>query len=98
MFIDPRNGTRIVADFVVSHITIDKFDFLPTFEPFLVRDVKTGEGGLTPNQKQVYPYILAGGKVIPIGENAAWAGFDIGEPTSIGELYVGSNPPSGTTH
>jgi hypothetical protein len=98
-FMDPRTGTRIVADFVVSIWLPDTETLFLTreLEPFLVRDVKTGAGPLTENQKVVYPYILAGGKVVPIGENAVAAGFD-GSPTVIQGMYVGRDLPSDTLH
>lgn len=95
-FIDPTDGTPIVADFAVSYVGTD--GLFPIVLPLFVKDVKTGRGGLTPNQAKVYPYILKGGKVIPVGMNAALAGFEIGEPTSISELYVGGDEPSDTEH
>ncbi len=100
MFEDPRNGTPIVADYVVSMWVPDPMSFFlfPKLEPILVRDVKTGGGGLSDNQKQVYPYILRGGAVIPVGDNAAWAGFEVGEPTVIAEMYVGHDLPADTIH
>lgn len=99
-FEDPRTGTRIIADYVVSIWVPDPESMmLPTLEPMLVRDVKTGDGGLTDNQKQVYPYILRGGEVIPVGFNAALAGFHVGEPTNIAPIFnVGRDAPSDTEH
>lgn len=99
-FVDPRTGKRVVADYVVSITVPDPAAFLafPTLEPILVRDVKTGAGQLTPNQAEVYPYILRGGEVVPVGLNAALAGFELGVPTSIQELYAGGDLPSDTHH
>jgi hypothetical protein len=99
-FVDPRTGLRVIADYVVSMWVPDPMSFFTSLklEPILVRDVKTGGGGLTGNQKDVYPYILRGGEVIPVGNNAAWAGFEVGEPTVITEMYVGHDLPSDTTH
>ncbi len=99
-FEDPRTGAQIIADYVVSAWVPDPETlFLPTkLEPILVRDVKTGGGGLTDNQKEVYPHIKAGGEVIPVGDNAAFAGFEVGVPTVIVELYVGPDGPSFTVH
>jgi hypothetical protein len=100
MFEDPRNGTPIVADYVVSMWVPDpeSFFLFERLEPILVRDVKTGGGGLTDNQKQVYPYMLRGGEVVPVGDNAALAGFEVGEPTVIAEMYAGHDLPSDTVH
>ena len=99
-FEDPRTGTIVVADYVVSAWVPDPMSFglFPKLEPFLVRDVKTGGGGLTENQKKVYPYILAGGEVVPVGDNAALAGFEADEPTVIAEMYVGRDLPGDAAH
>jgi hypothetical protein len=99
-FRSATTGTPIVADYVVSIWVPDPAALFlwPTLEPILARDVKTGGGGLTDNQKEVYPHILAGGKVIPVGLKAAQAGFWIGFPTTIQELYVGHDLPSDTVH
>lgn len=99
-FVDPRTDTPVVSDYVVSMWVPDPDGFLlvPKPEPILVRDVKTGEGGRTGNQKQVYPYILAGGEVVPEGRNAFIAGFEVGEPTIIAEMYVEGDLPSDTVH
>jgi hypothetical protein len=95
-----KTGTPIVADYVISIWVPDPATLflLPKLEPILARDVKTGDGGLTGNQKEVYPYILAGGEVIPVGWKAALAGFDVGFATTIRELYVGHDLPSDTVH
>ena len=42
--------------------------------------------------------MLAGGKVVPVGRNAFIAGFVIGEPTNIAEMYVEGDLPSDTVH
>jgi hypothetical protein len=39
-----------------------------------------------------------GGSVIPVGLNAANAGFDIGAPTVLNEIYVGGGPFDFTVH
>jgi hypothetical protein len=101
MFEDPRNGRRIVADYSVSIWVPDPLGgfLFPKPEPVLVRDVKTGDGGLTENQRIVYPYILSGGLVVPIGFNAGLAGFEDDVPTAIGNIfYVGKDLPSDTVH
>jgi hypothetical protein len=100
-FKDPRNGLTIVADYTVSLWVPDPDSFLifPKPEPVLVRDVKTGEGGLTDNQKIVYPYILNGGAVVPTGFNAFLAGFETERETYIGNIFsVGKDMPSNTMH
>jgi hypothetical protein len=100
-FEDPRNHLRIVADYAVSLWVPDPDSFFafPKPEPVLVRDVKTGDGGLQDNQKIVYPYILNGGAVIPRGFNAWLAGFYIDETTYIGRIFsVGKDMPSTTIH
>jgi RHS repeat-associated protein len=81
-FRDPANGNRrVVADLVISR---------PTFppEPFLIIDVKTGEGGLTPNQQQTYPLFGSSGYVIPVGWNALRAGFIPGVRVQTGPLNL----------
>jgi hypothetical protein len=100
MFINPKTGTPVVVDYVVSQLVPDPFGWFlfRKPEPLWACDVKTGGGGLTDNQKEVYPHILAGGVVIPVGDNAAYAGFEVGEPTIVSELYVGRNLPSDTVH
>lgn len=100
-FEDPRNHLKIVADYAVSLWVPDPDSFFafPKPEPILVRDVKTGDGGLQDNQKIVYPYILNGGAVIPRGFNAWLAGFYIDETTYIGRIFsVGKDMPSTTIH
>jgi len=99
-FRSAKTGTSVVADYVVSIWVPDPAALLlwPKLEPILARDVKTGGGGLTDNQTEVYPYILAGGEVIPVGLKAALAGFTIGFPTTIRELYVGHDLPGDTVH
>ena len=99
-FRSAKTGTPIIADYVVSIWVPDPATLLlfPKPEPILARDVKTGDGGLTGNQTEAYPYILAGGEVIPVGLKAARAGFDIGFPTTIRELYVGHDLLGDTVH
>jgi RHS repeat-associated protein len=94
-FIDPRTGQRVVADYVVSAWVADPLSFFLgwTLEPIFARDVKTGNGGMTPNQSQTYPYIFQGGPVVPVGLNAALAGFTLGLPTTL-YLTVGPNTPT----
>jgi hypothetical protein len=99
-FKDPTSGIPVVADYVVSLYVANPNTFFLTMrlEPILVRDVKTGDGGPTDNQRVVYPKIIAGGAVIPVGANAEAAGFTPGVPTVIKELYVGGGPFDFTVH
>jgi RHS repeat-associated protein len=94
-FFDPKSGLIVIADYVVSFRVGDPLSFfiLPKPEPILVRDVKTGRGGLTDNQYHVYPHMMSGGVVVPVGPNAFLAGFEIGYPVSVGEMYVGGELP-----
>lgn len=99
-FRNPMTGIVAISDYVVSMWVPDPASFFTTLvlEPILVRDVKTGSGGLTENQKDVYPHILGGRLVIPVGPRAAAAGFTLDELTLIQELYVGKELPSDTVH
>jgi len=99
-FLSAKTGTRVTVDYVVSMMVPDPNTFFltTTLEPILARDVKTGRGGYTDNQSEMYPYIFAGGPVIPVGLNAERAGFRVGEPTRLNELSVGGGPYDFTRH
>jgi hypothetical protein len=94
-FIDVKTGVPVIADYVVSMLMPDPSTLLalPWPEPIYVRDVKTGNGGPTDNQQIVYPNVWAGGMVVPVGDNAARAGFTVGLPTRL-DLYMGANGPT----
>ena len=84
-FLGP-DGTRITVDYVVSVFMPDGFAGF-WLEPVYGADVKTGRGGLTENQRQVYPPIGSGTWVTPVGLNAEIAGFRVGEKVYFPIVY-----------
>ena len=79
------NGIYVRVDYVVSMWLPDGFGW--TLEPWYAADVKTGRGGLTENQMQVYPNIGSKTWVTPVGKNAGGAGFTIGERVYFPIVY-----------
>lgn len=84
-FRDPAaGGLRVVADAVISPPGIGPLG--PP--PLLVIDVKTGGGGLTPNQSVVYPKFNGPHTLIPVGLRAFQAGFIPGIPYDLQNLSL----------
>lgn len=85
-FRDPETGTRAVADAVIG--TGGGYPGPGGTLPLIVVDMKTGGGGLTPNQRVVYPAFGTPKTLVPVGFRAFQAGFIPGLAVGVKTLTL----------
>lgn len=86
-FRDPSQGNiRVVADAVISSGSPVGAPLLTM--PQIVIDIKTGNGGFTPNQTLVYPRFGTDFLLVPVGLRAFQAGFTPGVPINVKQITL----------
>jgi RHS repeat-associated protein len=78
-------GARTRIDFVASSTTDDETNDENSLS---VVETKTGNAQLTLGQQQLQADVYTGIPVTPVGQNAANAGFDVGEPVILNGFTV----------
>jgi hypothetical protein len=85
-FRDPQQGgIRVIADATIGLSGVLGFPGL-TPPAHIVIDVKTGDGRYTRNQRAIYPNFSRNYTLVPVGHQAAQAGFIPGVPISVAQV------------